>query len=144
MEQFQAQELERVVRLERMMTRAYDIAMGKIQDEDLVEVLAPFREHHERNAQALQEQVERAQGGATQLEPTFSQYLEEVLETIEDAVRRDEALGELRIAEAALMAAYGQAVEFAEDEVAGVLKECMSAEREHVHVLQLAHDTSKT
>jgi hypothetical protein len=138
-----AREIQRLLRLEKMMTEAYDIAMNKMNDQKLIEVLAPFRAHHQESAHALQ-QVSQG-GGEPQLEDGFRRYLEEVLGTIDDAVRRDEALGELRLAEATLNMAYSQALEVKGDgETTAVLKQCMRNEAEHLGVLAMAHDTSKT
>lgn len=144
-EQMQAREIERVVRLERMMTRAYDIAMSKIQEPDLVEILAPFRERHRKSARAIEQIARRPEADALELDQQFRDYLEEVLGTIQDSVRRDEALGELRVAEAGLKAAYGQALDAVSNDRQKVLilKERLSDESEHVRVLAMAHETSR-
>ena len=68
-----------------------------------------------------------------------------MLETIQDSVRRDEALGELRIAEASLNMVSGQVLsEVSDEKVAHTIKECMRSEAEHLGALAMAHEVSKT
>lgn len=140
--QLQAQELERLAGLERALADAYDIAMNKVNDVQLIETLTPFRRRHSENAQVL-EQLIQSQQQTLQLDESFQTYLEEVLDTIGDAVRRDEALGELRLAEAGLQMTYGQALQVASDAPANVLEHLMQEEAEHVRVLDMAHQTAK-
>jgi hypothetical protein len=64
---------------------------------------------------------------------------------IQDSVRRDEALGELRIAEAALNMVYGQVLEEeADEETARTIRECMKSEAEHLSTLSMAHEVART
>lgn len=142
---FQMSEMERLLRLERMMTEAYDIALSKMNERELIETLARFRADHARNAEVIAGLVQRREGTSPELDEPFRRYVEEVLDTIDEAVRRDEALGELRIAEAALNMNYGQAMDYAPDDHSRrTLKECMQAEAEHLSVLSMASATHKT
>lgn len=136
---------ERLLRLERMMTDAYDAALGKMQERRLIETLGPFREHHQRNAQTLQDLASRSEAQAVQMEPEFKRYVQEVLETIHESVRRDQAVAELRIAEAALNMVYAQVLSQTRDEQAAhTIKECMKGEAEHLGALAMAQELSKT
>lgn len=138
-------EMERLLRLERMMTEAYDIALNKMNERELIETLGHFRADHARSAEVLGELVQREEPGAVELDEPFKRYVEEVLDTIDDAVRRDEALGELRIAEAALNMNYAQAIDYApDDSYRRALKGCMQSEAEHISVLSMARDTHRT
>ena len=137
--------VERLLRLERMMTTAYDSALGKVNDARLVETLGVLRAHHQDCSRTLQQAVQRAEGGAPQLDGQFMRYVEEVLDTIDDAVRRDEAIGELRVAEAALEMTYGHAVEEVQSpEISSVVKQCLASEKEHLGVLAMAHQSVQT
>ncbi|MHB8762243.1 MAG: ferritin family protein [Coriobacteriia bacterium] len=135
---------ERLLRLERMMTDAYDAALGKVNDQQLVETLAAFRQHHQMNADALHELARQEGAAPPRLDAQFRRYLAEVLETIEESVRRDESIGELRIAQAALGMVYGQVLSQTTDEQAArTIERCLKQESEHLGVLAMVHETAK-
>lgn len=145
MDEHATREVQRLLRLERMMTDAYDIALRKMNDPRLVEVLAPFRKHHDQNSRSLDQLLQGTHMQAERLDSAFKRYVEEVLDALGEAVRRDEALGELRIAEAALNMEYAHAIEMEpEGEYANTLKECMRSEPEHIGVLSMAAETRRT
>lgn len=132
---------ERLLRLERMMTDAYDTALGTVRDDAVAETLAAFREHHRRNAEVLQGLARREGVSPPRLDAQFKRYLVEVLDTIEEAVRREESIGELRIAEAALGMVYGQVLSQTTDEQAAhTIERCLKGEAEHLGVLAMAHE----
>jgi hypothetical protein len=134
-----AAEHERLLRLELMMTDAYDITLGKLHESGLGQTLVAFRRHHKLNADALRDISEADRGAAGQVDGAFTSYLDSVLETLSETTRQDALLGELRIAEAALGMVYGEAIQMEEDaDTLGTLKECARNEVEHVGVLAMA------
>lgn len=139
-------EIQAIAQIEHMMVDAYDATLGKIHDRALVDALAGFRQRHQEHegvlrdmAQGAQTQGQFADGGA------LNRFNLEVLDTIGRSSRQDSAVGELRIAEAALNLMYGQAVaSHPQSEEAHTLRECMSEEQQAVSVLSLAFEQART
>jgi|GEM_PF-3040816 len=135
----------RLSKLEKMMTEAYDVTLGKESNPDLAEILRAFRAHHQRNASRLMKAADEAGGEAPEYDHSFLRYVDEVMRAINSAVARDEALGELRIAEAALEMTYGISLaEETDERLVRAFKECMRNEAEHVPALAMAHEASRS